>query len=39
MLHPYLGRRIGTEDAIIGMPLALTKRLLEQAYQQYIETM
>ncbi|KAI9144653.1 inosine triphosphate pyrophosphatase-like protein [Paraphysoderma sedebokerense] len=31
ILYPYLGRREGDEDSIIGMPLKLTRRLLEEA--------
>ena len=31
LLAPYLDRREGDEDSIIGMPLTLTLKLLEQA--------
>ena len=30
LIHPYLDRREGTEDSIIGMPLALLKRLIDE---------
>lgn len=31
LLEPYLGQREGTEDSIIGLPIALCKRLLAEA--------
>eukprot|EP00911_Craspedida_sp_UC1_P000048 UC1_evm1s39 len=31
LLEPYLGKREGSEDSIIGMPLALLRRLLLEA--------
>jgi hypothetical protein len=31
LFMPFLGKRMGDEDSIIGMPLQLTLRLLAQA--------
>jgi hypothetical protein len=31
VLQPYLGRREGTADSILGLPLALLFRLLDEA--------
>jgi septum formation protein len=30
LIIPYLSKRIGDEDSIIGMPLKLTEQLLEE---------